>query len=105
MTCKLIKDSNGHNLFYCLGTECNGLRHRKCHAFNKHREHVHGWEPITLHVGAPRGHNYKLRSASRMERERKRKNYDVEYRFRKNRKAMEIAVICREVQREVQFLY
>jgi len=101
LTYKVIKESNGRNFFYCLGVECNGLRRSKCHAFNKHCEQVHGWEPITLHVGAPRGHNYKLRSASRMERERKRKNYDVEYRFKKNRKAMETAAIRREVQSEV----
>ena len=93
MAYKVIKESNGRNFFYYLGVECNGWRCNKCCTFNIHREQVDGWKPITLHVGAPRGHNYKLRSASRMEKERKRKNYDVEIWFKKNRKAMETTAI------------
>lgn len=93
LTYKVIKDSNGRNILCCLASERNGLRRRKCCTFNKHREEVHSWAPIKLHVGAPRGHNYKLRSATKLEKDRKRKNYDIEYRFKKNRKVVETVAI------------
>lgn len=102
-TYRVIKDINGRNIFYCLASECNGLRRSKCRTFNKHRDEVHTWGPITLHVGAPRGCNYKLRSQSKLEKDRKRKNYNIHYRYNKNRSAFETTAIRKEVQKAVKY--
>ena len=93
LTYRVIKDNNGRNLFYCLADKYNGLRCTKCRMFNKHREEVHSWEPIKLHVGAQQGYKYKLKSTLKLEKYWKQKNYDIIYRFKKNQKAIETNVI------------
>ena len=56
-----------------------------------------------LHVGAPQGCNYKLRSQSKLEKDWKRKNYNIHYRYNKNMSAFETSAIRKEVQKAVKY--
>lgn len=98
-TYRVVKDEEGRNYFYCLAPECNGLRRRRCQDFNSHRQMVHSWEPITLRVGAPPGPNYKVRSESFLKKERDRKNYNIEYQFKKRRNRIENVAIRAEIRK------
>lgn len=98
-TYRVVKDDEGRNYFYCLAPECNGLRRRRCQDFNSHRQMVHSWEPITLRVGAPPGPNYKVRSESFLKKERDRKNYNIEYQFKKRRNRIENVAIRAEIRK------
>lgn len=98
-TYKVVKDEEGRNYFYCLAPECNGLRRRRCQDFNSHRQMVHSWDPITLRVGAPPGPNYKVRSESFLKKERDRKNYNIEYQFKKRRNRIENVAVRAEIRK------
>ena len=102
---RCLKENNGNNYFYCLSSECNGLRHTKCSKFNQHRKEVHSWGPITLHVGVPHGFWDKLRFESNLEIDRYQKNYDIEYHYKKNRKDVETTAIRKEVQNAVHYFF
>lgn len=98
-TYRVVKDDEGRNYFYCLAPECNGLRRRRCQDFNSHRQMVHSWDPITLRVGAPPGPNYKVRSESFLKKERDRKNYNIEYQFKKRRNRIENVAVRAEIRK------
>ena len=57
-----------------------------------------------MHVSAPWGCKYNVRFASGFEKDHKRNNYDVEYRFKKNRKVVETAAIQKEIKKAMKHM-